>query len=139
MTARCGPERQSKIYRPRAILKTGGAISAGTDWPAAGYFSTYKPLESIQIGVTRQLLDRSEDDVCLEPSDERLELAEAIAANTIGAAYQLRLEKEVGSIEVGKRADLTVLDRNLFEIAPGDIARTAVQMTMMNGGFTYRA
>ena len=138
LTARCGPERQSKLYRPRSILKTGGRISAGTDWPAAGYFSTYKPLDSIQIGVTRQLLDRSGDNVCLEPADERLDLSEALAANTIGAAHQLRLDHKVGSIEVGKHADLIVLERNLFKIPASQIAGTAVKMTMLNGSFIYR-
>lgn len=138
LLARCGPQRQSTIYRPRSILKSGGRISAGTDWPAAGYFSTYKPLEAIQVGVTRQLLDRSGDGVCLEPADERLQLAEALAANTSGAAYQLRLDHEIGSIEPGKKADLIVLDRNLFEIPTSEIARTAVRMTMMNGRFTHR-
>jgi predicted amidohydrolase YtcJ len=51
-------------------------------------------------------------------------------------AYQLRLEK-VGSIEAGKRADLIVLKRNLFEILTSEIARTQITMTMMNGRFTY--
>ena len=137
LTARCGAERQSKLYRPRSILKSGGRISAGTDWPAAGYFSTYKPLEAIQIGVTRQLLDKS-DGACLEPADERLELSEALHANTLGAAHQLRLEHKVGSIEVGKHADLVVLERNLFQVPPSQIARTEVRMTMMNGRFTHR-
>jgi predicted amidohydrolase YtcJ len=136
--ARCGPELQAKIYRPRSVLKSGGRISAGTDWPAAGYFSTYKPLESIQIGVTRQLIDRSADGVFLQPADERLELAEALAANTLGAAYQLRMERDIGSIEVGKKADLVVLDENLFKIPATEIARTQISMTMMNGRFTHR-
>lgn len=48
--------RKDLLYRPHAVLKFGGRISLGTDWPAAGYFSTYKPLDSIQIGVTRQLI-----------------------------------------------------------------------------------
>jgi predicted amidohydrolase YtcJ len=136
--ARCGLERQATIYRPRSVLKAGGRISAGTDWPAAGYFSTYKPLEAIQIGVTRQLIDRSADEVCLQPADERLQLAEALTANTLGAAYQLRLESEVGSIETGKKADMIVLERNLFEVPASEIAGTTIKMTMMNGRFTHR-
>ena len=44
----------------------------------------------------------------------------------------------VGSIEVGKRADLVVLDKNLFDVEPQDIADTAVNLTMMNGNVTHR-
>lgn len=136
--ARYGPERQAKLYRPRSILKTGGRISAGTDWPAAGYYSTYKPLDSIQIGMTRQLIDRAGEEAFLGPADERLELSEALAANTMGAAYQLRLEHKIGSIEVGKLADLIVLEKNLFKIPTSEISRTGIRMTMMNGRFTHR-
>lgn len=54
-------------------------------------------------------------------------------ANTLGAAYQIRLDDRVGSVEVGKRADLIVLDQDIFEVDPNDIHRTNVVMTMMNG------
>ena len=55
MGARYGSPRKDLFFRPQKVLKSGGRISLGTDWPAAGYFSTYKPLDSIQIGATRQL------------------------------------------------------------------------------------
>ena len=114
------------------MLDAGGRISLGTDWPAAGYFSTYKPLDSIQIGVTRQLIG-DPDAAVLAPADQGLTVAEAVHANTLGAAYQLRLEDKVGSLEVGKRADLIVLDRNILEIDPHDIHAATVTMTMMDG------
>ncbi len=47
LTQRYGPSRQSRTYRPKFILQAGGRVSFGTDRPAAGYFSTYKPLDSI--------------------------------------------------------------------------------------------
>ena len=47
----------------------------------------------------------------LAPADQRLSVAEAVHANTLGAAYQIRLDDKVGSLEVGKLADLIVLDR----------------------------
>src|SRR5690606_27498908 len=103
----------------------------------AGYFATYKPLDSIQIAVTRQLIGVPDARV-LDPVDERLDLAQAIHANTMGAAYQLRLEQQIGSIEVGKRADLVVLEKDLFAVDPHEIAKVRVDMTMMNGRFTHR-
>ena len=48
------------------------------------------------------------------------------------------MEDKIGSIEVGKYADLVVLERNLFEIEPNEIAETRVLATMMNGRFTHR-
>lgn len=138
MGARYGSPRKELLYRPQSVLKSGGRISLGTDWPAAGYFSTYKPLDSIQVGVTRQLIGERDAPV-LEPVDQKLSVAEAVHANTIGSAYQIRLDDKVGSVEVGKFADLIVLDQNIFEIDPHDIHRTNVEMTMMNGKIVHEA
>ncbi|MGW0162957.1 amidohydrolase [Mycobacterium sp. NPDC003323] len=132
MGARYGAPRKDLLYRPQAVLGSGGHISLGTDWPAAGYFSTYKPLDSIQIGVTRQLIG-SADAAVLTPAEEKLTVGQAVHANTLGAAYQIRLDDRVGSVEVGKRADLITLDRNIFEIDPHDIHTANITMTMMNG------
>ncbi|MCF6389103.1 amidohydrolase [Mycobacterium sp. MBM] len=132
MAARYGRPRQELFYRTRDVLATGGRISLGTDWPAAGYFSTYKPLDAIQIGVTRQLIGQP-DAAVLAPADQTLTVAEAVHANTMGAAYQMRMDALVGSLEPGKRADLIVLDRNILEVDPHDIHRAAVTMTMMDG------
>jgi predicted amidohydrolase YtcJ len=65
------------------------------------------------------------------------DLAQALRANTLAAARQLRLDDLVGSVEAGKRADLVALERNLFEVPPHRIAETGVDMTMMNGRFTH--
>ena len=132
MGDRYGAPRKDLLYRPQEVLKSGGRISLGTDWPAAGYFSTYKPLDSIQIGVTRQLVGQPDAPV-LEPVDQRLTVAEAVHANTLGAAHQIRLDDKVGSLEVGKLADLIVLDENILTAEPHDIHRAKVTMTMMNG------
>ena len=128
--------RQKKLYRPRAVLESGGRISFGTDWPAAAYLSNYKPLDAIQIAVTRQLIGKADNPV-LEPVDQRLTLAQAVHANTLGAAYQLRMEEKIGSIEPGKLADLIVLDRNIFEGDVHDISKARIELTLMNGRVTH--
>jgi len=137
-TLRCGTGRLQKIYRPKTIMGNGGMITFGSDWPAAGWFSTYKPLDAIEMSTTRQMVG-SPDAPVLGPADERLTLEEALHANTINAAKQLRLDHLVGSIEPGKLADLVVLGENLFEVEPHRIAATRIDMTMMNGRFTHRA
>jgi predicted amidohydrolase YtcJ len=137
LAARYGSPRKDLFFRPQKVLQSGGRISLGTDWPAAGYYSTYKPLDSIQIGVTRQLIGEPDAPV-LSPADQKLSVAEAVHANTLGAAYQLRLDDTVGSVEVGKLADLIVLDRNIFEVDPHDIHGATVTMTMMNGDIRHQ-
>lgn len=133
---RYGPERHGKIYRPHSMLEAGANIAFGTDWPAAGYFSTYKPLDSIQIALTRQLVGQPGAPV-LAPADQRLDLEQAVRANTLGAAHQLRMEDRIGSIEPGKLADLIVLEKDIFTLDPHEIAATPIEMTMMNGRFTH--
>jgi predicted amidohydrolase YtcJ len=134
---RCGPERYRRIYRPRVLADDGVTLAFGTDWPAASWFSTYKPLDAIETAVTRRSVGDPDMEI-LEPADERLDLDQALAAATLGPARQLRLDHLVGSLEPGKLADLVVLRHNLFEIEPHRIAATPVDMTMMNGRFTHR-
>jgi predicted amidohydrolase YtcJ len=86
--------------------------------------------------MTRRELDKPQGPQ-LPPFDEVITLDEALKANTMGAAYQLRLDHDIGSIEVGKLADLVALERNLFEVAPQDIHKTRVLMTVMNGRVTH--
>ncbi|BAM87594.1 putative amidohydrolase 3 precursor [Bradyrhizobium oligotrophicum S58] len=130
--------RAEQVYRTGSILRHGGNISLGTDWPAAGYYSTYKPLEAIEIATTRRELNKP-DQPPLVPLDERISLEEAIRAATMGPAYQLGLDQKIGSIEVGKLADLIVLEKNLFEVAPHEIHKTKVLMTVMNGQVRHQS
>jgi predicted amidohydrolase YtcJ len=126
--ARLGPER-AKRYQPMGTLLDAGAIlTMSADYPTA----PVNPFLQISIAMARR-----------EPGKEaggfhgfeedKLTLEEAIKAYTIDAAYQLRWDNIIGSIEVGKRADLIVLDRNLFESTTDEIAETNVLATMMNG------
>ena len=69
--------------------------------------------------------------------EERLTLEEAIRAYTIDAAYALRWDNIIGSLEVGKRADIIVLNRNPFESTTDEIAEINVLVTMMNGQIVH--
>jgi len=129
--------RADHLFRYNSILRAHGRFTLGTDWPAASYYSTYKPLDAIEVALTRQEIGKP-DARALSPIGERIDLAQALRANTLDAAYQLRLEKNIGSIEVGKFADLAVLQENLFDVPVREIHATPIVMTMMNGGFTHR-
>ena len=133
---RLGLPRADELYRMGSILRHGGMLSLGTDWPAAGYTSTYRPLDAIEVATTRREFDKPQGPQ-LPPVDEVIPLEAALKAATMGPAWQLGMDHEVGSIEVGKLADLVVLEKNLFEVAPQDIHRTKVLMTVMNGKVTH--
>ena len=102
------PGRQ--LYQLGSILRHGGVLSFGADWPAANSYSTYQPLDAIEIAMTRRELDKPHGPQ-LPPFDEVITLDAALKAATMGPAYQLGMEREIGSIEVGKLADLVVLEQ----------------------------
>ncbi|MGQ0681858.1 amidohydrolase [Bradyrhizobium sp.] len=133
-----GDERGKRLWTFKSFIDQGVTVSFGTDALATGYKVVYKPLEAIQAGHTRQEPGKPEGPV-LAPANERLSVAELIRGYTINGAYQLRKEKEIGSIQVGKLADLVVLEKNLFDVAPHDIGKVRVQFTMMNGRITHRS
>jgi predicted amidohydrolase YtcJ len=93
--------------------------------------STADPLPQIEVAVTR-VWPESRDAEPLLPA-ERLDLPTALAAFTIGSAYVNGLERETGSIEPGKLADLAVLDRDLFAPDAGPPADARVLMTLVEG------
>ena len=129
-----------KYMRLASVVKAGGRMAFGTDWPAAGYVSTYKPLDAIQVAITRAILTQYGNRQFLPqmpPVNEAISLADALKASTLGSAYVLGLEDKVGSIEVGKLADLVVLEKNLFDMPKEDISGTKVLLTMSNGKIVF--
>jgi len=135
-TTRLGRERVDAMFPMKAVADAGGNVSLGLDWAVSGYISDHRPLMAIRTAVTRQLPGR--DDVPpLGGEAARVPLDLAIRANTLGAAYGMGMDDKIGSIEVGKLADLVVLDQNLFEVAPHDIHTVNVLSTYMNGKLVH--
>jgi hypothetical protein len=108
----------------------------GSDWSV----STPDPLQEIHVAVNRRMPSgypyRVERDETFLP-DERLDLATAIAGFTAAAAYVNHLDDETGSIEVGRLADLVVVDRNLFAGPPDRIAEASVDETYVGGQLVF--
>lgn len=130
-----------EFYRMSSVLKAGGRLALGSDWPASGYVVTYRPLDAIQVAMTRAILPQYGKDQfrpVLPPENERITLDQALKAYTVDAAYVLGMEGRIGSLKVGKLADIVVIDKDLHKLAPGDISSAKVQFTMMNGRITYR-
>lgn len=73
------------------------------------------------------------------PNRKPMTVAQTLRAVTIDAAYLMRMEDKIGSLEVGKLADIVVLDGNPFEVEPLEIDQIKVLKTMMDGRFTHEA
>lgn len=140
-------ERDETLQFPfRTVVDTGGTIAFGADWPATpgGFVYGVNPYINIYTAMHRMVPDDLVADFgsanrVLEPAREVLTLEEAIRAYTINGAKAVGREKEIGSIEVGKKADLVMLDRNLFEVPHAAIPKTKVLATMFDGKLVYDA
>ena len=128
-----GPARSRWIYPIASVEAAGGMTAFGSDWNV----SSMNPLDGIEVAITHRESSKGPGPAWLP--EERITLPDAIAGYTIRGAYLDFTEKETGSIEVGKAADLVVLDRNLFEIAPSQIHETRVLWTLLDGKEVYRA
>jgi len=122
-----GPKRSGWLYPIGSVYRSGAVVAFGSDWSV----SSANPFEQIEVAVTR-MGALGETKAPFLPA-ERINLPEAIAAFTINAAYTNRIDKQTGSVEVGKLADLVVLDQNLFAIPPTDISETRALVTLFEG------
>ncbi|HUQ79289.1 MAG TPA: amidohydrolase [Patescibacteria group bacterium] len=123
-----GPERTTWQYPFRSLLDAGARLAMGSDWSV----STPNPLLEIEVAVTR-ISDESRGNRKPFLPEQRLTLAEAIRAFTAGSAYVNHLDAETGTIEVGKLADLAVIDRDLFAPGAGPIGDGRVLGTFVGG------
>ncbi len=131
-----GPDRLARLERFAPLARDGVRLTFGSDFPASGTIRGISPLHNIETGMTRQRFGEPEGEILGGPQ-MRLDLETLLRGYTRDAAYQLRLEHEVGSIEVGKQADLVVLDANLFDVRPHAIHRVKVRLTMTAGEIVH--
>ncbi|MDZ7343016.1 MAG: amidohydrolase [candidate division KSB1 bacterium] len=127
-----GPQRSRWLYPIASMMKTGAIIACGSDWSV----SSMNPLEAMQVAVTRRGLQDSSGTAWIP--EELVDLPAIIAGYTINGAYVNFQENETGSLEVGKAADLIVLDRNIFEIPAHQIHQAKVLLTLVEGKEVFR-
>ncbi|OIK16857.1 amidohydrolase [Bacillus sp. MUM 116] len=128
-TDRIGTEREKHVFSINTLKKTGANLAFGTDYPV----DILNPLLQIYRAVTR--IDSSGETVW--HPHERITLADALKAYTSGPAYGTFREHELGTLEVGKLADIAVLERNLFEIPAEEIPDVKIQLTVVDGTVVY--
>ena len=122
-------DRGKRYWPTRDLLDAGAFVITGSDWPAA--VKSANPWRGIEALVTRRHPD-SDDKDSLWP-EQSVSLEEALQIFTVNNAEALDLSGRTGQIKEGMLADLIVLDRNLFEIPPGQIGDTQVLLTLFEG------
>jgi predicted amidohydrolase YtcJ len=128
-----GVDRVDARYAFGDLQRTGARLAIGSDWTV----TTADPLQLLEVAV-RRVYPTEPDGPPWQP-DQRLDLDTALAAFTIGSAWVSRLETDTGTIDVGKLADLVVLDRDLRSV-PGDrFTEASVRLTVVGGEVVYEA
>jgi len=120
-------------YAWRDHLNNGAVLAFGSDSPV----EPINPLWGIHTAVTRRRADGSPSEDGWYPQ-QKLTVSEAIEGYTKGAAYAAKMEDHLGTIESGKLADLTIVDRDLFTCDPMAIREAKVLGTMVGGEFKFR-
>ena len=126
-----GHDRASRTYAFRTFLDHGVRLAFGTDWEVA----PLNPIETVYAAVTRATLDGKNPNGWFP--EQKLSVAEAIEAYTMGSAYAEFQEKEKGSITPGKLADMVVLSDDIFSIEPDRIRTARVVKTLVGGRLVF--
>ena len=122
-------ERVNAEYPYRSMIDDGVLFANGSDFPADPRID---PFLHMEVSVTRQAPESPKSSKIKGP-ENRLSIKEAIEAYTINGAKMVRMDQQIGTLEVGKLADLVILDQNIVEGDPKDIHKTKVLLTMMDG------
>ena len=128
-----GEWRAAHQYPMRSLAEAGVAVAAASDYPVS---PPPDPLLAIQRGVLRRDPLAPASTVELWP-EEALTVEQMITAFTIGGAYANFLEDEIGSLEVGKAADVVVLRENILDLPATSIHEAAVELTLFGGRPTF--
>jgi hypothetical protein len=129
-----GEERASREYPMKSFFDAGATVASASDFPVTSPFS---PVRGMKMGITRSS-NPANPDMVLGP-EERVSLEQMIESFTRNGAFAAKLQDRVGTLEVGKQADVVVLDRNLFDVPPEQVGDAKVLLTLFEGRPTYRA
>ncbi|MGD8584058.1 MAG: amidohydrolase [Chloroflexota bacterium] len=127
-------ERARNSYAWRSVLETGALLAFGSDAPV----DPIEPLAGIHAAVTRRRADGRPGPEGWYP-EQRLTIDEAVRGFTMGPAVATGLQRQLGSIAPGKLADLTVFERDIYQVVPDQLLTVTIAGTMVGGLFRYRA
>jgi predicted amidohydrolase YtcJ len=127
-----GPDRSRWLYPIGSVARTGAHLAAGSDWSV----SSMNPFEAIQVAITRRAPDAAAGPAWLP--QQTVDLATMLRAYTTGGAYAAFDDATNGTLEVGKDADLIVLDRDIHRIPVTEIHSIRVLLTLLDGKEVWR-
>jgi predicted amidohydrolase YtcJ len=133
-----GPDRAAWQYLIGSLARGGTRIAFGSDWP----ISSADPLQEMHVAVNRvksERLGRAGEPECEDPflPAQAITVDEAIGAFTSGVDWVNHEEDEAGRLVPGMRADVAVLDQDLYAIPPGEIGSTSVVTTVASGNVVH--
>jgi len=133
-----GPERAAWQYLIGSLVRGGTRIAFGSDWP----ISSADPLQEMHVAVNRvksERLGRAGEPECDDPflPAQAITVDEAIGAFTAGVDWVNHEEDQAGRLVPGMRADVAVLDQDLYAIPPGEIGSTSVVTTVASGNVVH--
>lgn len=135
-TAFIGKERAFAMYPAKNMLEAGCILSGGSD----GAVTAFDPLLEIEVGITRNSpFPGEEDEDFYRWPEQGLTAYQMLEMYTKNVAYENYLEDVCGTVEVGKKADFVVLDRNILTVDPKEISETKVVRTISNGDIVFEA
>lgn len=126
-----GEDRIKDLYPIKSFIDSGIISGFGSDFPV----STLSPLEGIEVAVTHKHLGVEQSDVFVP--EQRISLIQAIKAYTIESGKILSLNKITGSLELGKRADFILLDKDIFKLEQHKIHTASVIKTFIDGSLVF--
>src|SRR5262249_30771960 len=124
---RIGQKRAKTTYAFRSLLDAGAKVVFGSDW----FVAPISPVLGIYAAVTRQTLDGKHPGGWIP--EQKITVEEALRAYTSDCAYAEFGEREKGTLELGKLADVTVLSQDIFQIKPEEIRSTRIVYTIVGG------
>lgn len=127
-----GKERCKTTYAFKSLLDANARVAFGSDW----FVAPPTPIEGIHAAVTRSTLDNKNPNGWFP--EQKISVEQALRCYTSNAAYASFDEKKKGSLEVGKLADLVMIDKDIRKIAPQEIKNAQIVMTILGGKVVYK-
>jgi predicted amidohydrolase YtcJ len=129
-----GPQRFADMEPAALLEQTGTRIAYGSDWPVDKLNEWF----ALKVGATR----KNAPDIAPQYAGQLgtqppLSRASVLRAITMNSSWELQQDKQTGSLEPGKLADLIILDRNVMQVPVDEIANTQVLLTMVGGKVVY--
>ena len=125
-----GQKRWERMYPAKSMLDAGARLAGGSDWPVDPLY----PWNQVQTAIDRLGLYGEGKPL---GAHEGISRVQSLRMHTRGTAYQLHQDKKTGTVEVGKLADLVVLDRDVATCPVSDIKDSVPQLTMVGGEVTF--